>query len=217
MSEEQTTETPAEASASTEQTATAEATEPTPLEQQALDAINALKDAGTEIPDALNAVVKEFRDARKEAGNHRTAKSAEKERADAAEGKLSQVLELLGMTNDDDPDPDALQAAIAEREKAVTAKTVEFDAYRAANKHGANPDALLDSASFLRATSQLDPSSETYKADLESAIKTAVETNPLLAAASPGGGRGRGPAQGPRPTPTNAPTSLEDAFANHYS
>lgn len=198
--------------------------EPTALEQQALDAIQSLKDAGAEIPDALNAVVKEFRDARREAGNHRTAKTAEKERADAAEQKLGEVLKLLGVDDGDgDPDPDQLQSAIADKDKALTAKTVEFDAYRTAAKvtdpqrapHGVNPDALLDSASFLAKAAMLDPTSDSYKTDLESAIKNAAENNPLLAAASPGGGR-RGPVQGPVNTPTQQPASMEDAFAAHY-
>jgi hypothetical protein len=205
----------------------------TPLEQQALDAINALKDAGTEIPEALQAVVKEFRDARKEAGNHRTAKSAEKERADLAERKLGEVLNLLGVETDGDPDPEALKAAVAERDSklterdaALTAKTVEFDAYRTAKTvtvdkiapAGVNPDALLDSASFLKAAAGLDPNADSYKADLASAIKTAVETNPLLAA-SPGGGRGPGLAQGVRPSaPTNQQSrTLEEAYGAHYN
>lgn len=188
--------------------------EGSPLEQQALDAIEQLKSAGAEIPDALNAVVKEFRDARKEAGNHRTAKTAEQKRADDAETKLGQVLKALGVGEGEEPDPDALKQAVEAKDGELRTRTVELAAYKAASKNGANADALLDSASFLKQAAELDPAADTFSADLESAIKTAVENNPLLAA-SPGGGQG--PAQGPRNSPNQRPKSLQDAVASRYS
>lgn len=187
--------------------------QPSPLEQQAMDAIDALKKTGAEIPEALSAVVKEFRDARKEAGNHRAAKSAEKDRADAAEQRLADVLKALGVDTDDDPDPDALKQAIDAKDAQLRARDVELAAYRAAMKQGANPDALLDSRQFLDTVSKLDPADEKFSASLEDAIKQAVENNPLLAA-SPGGGRG--PMQGPTPTPNQRPTSLGEAVAARY-
>ncbi|NED96453.1 hypothetical protein G1H11_14175 [Phytoactinopolyspora alkaliphila] len=193
--------------------------DPTPLEQQALDAIASLKAAGAQIPDALNAVVKEFRDARKEAGNHRTAKTAEKQRADAAEAQLSAVLKALGVDGDDPPDADQLQAALTDTKSEAKQSRIELAAYKAAAKpKGDRPavdaDALLDSATFLKSLSKLDPSSDTFEADLESAIKTAADNNPLLVA-PPGGGR-RGPGQGPRQTPESRPKSMNEAIAARY-
>jgi hypothetical protein len=183
--------------------------DPSPLEQQAVDAITALKDAGAEIPKALETVVKEFRDDRREAANHRGAKTAEKQRADDAEAKLTQVLQALGVKDGEDPpDPDALAKTVADRDDQLRKNTVEFAAYKAATRLGADPDALLDSRTFLAKLEKLDPSSDTYTADLESAVNEAKESNPKLSASHT---PRSGPAQGARQTTGGIDSQIAEA------
>jgi hypothetical protein len=184
-----------------------------------------LDDKTKRVVAAIREDFKEERSKRQAAQQEAAAARAE---AEQARTELARDIgKALGLVTDDpeeSPDPDVLQQAIAERDAKISAKTVELDAFRAAGRFkdpkiapdGVNPDALLDSRTFLEKAASLDPTSDTYSADLESAIKTAVESNPLLAA-SPGGGHRGGPAQGPRPTPTQQPASLEDAFAAHYT
>ena len=62
---------------------------------------------------------------------------------------------------------------------------VELAVYRSAGKHGGDPDALLDSRGFARAIADLDPSSASFAADMEKAVKDAVEANPKLAVVKP--------------------------------
>jgi hypothetical protein len=174
-----------------------------------VDAITALKDAGAEIPKALETVVKEFRDARREAANHRGAKTAEKQRADDAEAKLTQVLQALGVKDGEDPpDPDALAKTVADRDDQLRKNTVEFAAYKAATRLGADPDALLDSRTFLAKLEKLDPSSDTYTADLESAVNEAKESNPKLSASHT---PRSGPAQGARQTTGGIDSQIAEA------
>jgi hypothetical protein len=192
------------------------APEPTPLEQQASAAIDELRKAGAQIPDALAAAVKEFRDARKEAADHRGKTKAERDRADAAEAKLGEILKAAGLEPGDEPKPDELKSRLDASDGQLRQARIELAAYKSAGKHGANPDALLDSATFLKKLSGLDPDKDGFDADLESAIKAAVEANSTLKAL-PGGGQARGPAQGPRQTPKSRPRTLEEAAQARYS
>lgn len=62
---------------------------------------------------------------------------------------------------------------------------VELAVYKTAGKHGGDPDALLDSRGFANAIAKLDPASDSFTADVEKAVKAAVEANPKLAAQKP--------------------------------
>lgn len=171
-------------------------------------------DSKGDLPDWAQ---KELKRARDDAAKYRTQLRDVQSKQEQTDGVLQGIAKALGLEDGDEPedgpDPESLQQAISQRDQTINAKTVELDAYKQAGKNGANPDALLDSASFLAKAAELDPSSDTYQADLASAIETAVENNPLLAA-SPGGGQG--PAQGPRNTPPKQAGTLEEAFSAVY-
>ncbi|MEU3432363.1 hypothetical protein [Streptomyces sp. NPDC006863] len=70
---------------------------------------------------------------------------------------------------------------------------VELAVYKTAQKHGGDPDALLDSRSFANAIEKLDPSAADFDEQVGKAVKTAVDSNKKLAA--------KAPKQEPEPTP----------------
>lgn len=101
---------------------------------------------------------------------------------------LDQIAETLGLkTKDEDPKAVAeqLTAKLGETETELRTARVELAVYKAAGKHGGDADALLDSRSFLRAVADLDPSADDFGDAVAEAIKTAVKSNPKLAAAPP--------------------------------
>lgn len=131
----------------------------------------------------------------------REAEKKAKERAQAAEAKHQSALDAIAVALGLKPDPKAdpaelVKAAAAERDKAMNQakqQAVELAVYRSAGKAGADPDALLDSRTFLRQVEDLDPTATDFADKIGEAIKKAVETNPKLAA---GGNQGsQGPAR----------------------
>jgi hypothetical protein len=78
--------------------------------------------------------------------------------------------------------PEQIAQKAQQSDQAAREATVKLGVFQAASKHGADPDALLDSASFVRAISKLDPAADTFAANVESAIKKAVEASPRLKA-----------------------------------
>jgi len=70
--------------------------------------------------------------------------------------------------------------ALADRDAQLRSLRVEQAAERAARAAGVEAEALLDSRTFRATVDKLDPSSETFKADLASAIEAAVAANPKL-------------------------------------
>lgn len=153
---------------------------PKPAEPAGTPADDTGQNKAAEAKTFDEAYVKQLRD---EAAKHRTTAAATK----AEQDKLAKILADIGKALNPDAegeqaDPAKLTQQLAEREQALTRERVENAAYRAAARAGANPDALLDSRAFLTAVHKLDPTADTFTADLESAIKTAVETNPQLKA-----------------------------------
>ena len=57
---------------------------------------------------------------------------------------------------------------------------VELQLLRQAAKHGANPELLADSRSFMSAIAKLDPTSDDFASELGEAIKNAVDKNPAF-------------------------------------
>lgn len=72
-------------------------------------------------------------------------------------------------------DPKALAAQLAEAQQAATDARRELAVHRLAAQHGADPAALADSASFLRAIRSLDPADDDA---IAAAIRQAVEAHP---------------------------------------
>ncbi|NUO36443.1 MAG: hypothetical protein HOQ27_15440 [Dermatophilaceae bacterium] len=123
-------------------------------------------------------------------------KALERQIADlqaAQQQQLDALAKALGLKSDDTPpDPAKLTEQLTAEQTRAREAAVQLAVYRNASEHGANPDALLDSASFLRAVTDVDP---TDAKAVGEAIKAAVEANPRLAA------DGTKP-RTPRPDPT---------------
>lgn len=154
-------------------------------------------------PEAAQAMIKELR---RENGNHRTAKKAAEDAAsgagDQAKNELVQELgKTLGLidTGDDGaktPSAEELTQSITSEQEAHKATKVELAVYRSASKHQADPDALLDSRSFLAEATKLDPSSDEFGTKITEAIKSAVNQNPKLKLAGQAPGRSGGQVNG---------------------
>jgi hypothetical protein len=142
-----------------------------------------------------------IRDTRQEAATHRTKANDLQTQHQAS---LDAIAKALGLKPDDDPAAAAKTAAErAERaETEAKAAKVENAVLRMAAKHGALPEALTDSRSFMAKLAGIDPAADDFSAKVEAAIKEAVEANPALKGATPAvPARSGGPVGGGTPAP----------------
>jgi hypothetical protein len=144
--------------------------------------------------------------------NLRNDNSALKEKFTSQDKVLRALAEKAGIDVDGKPDPDKLLADISSRDERLKKTRIENAVLKVAPKHGADLDALLDSRTFLSELAELDPADKTFQANVEKAIKSAVEKNPRLKAqqgqtttqtqqqapAAPSGGDFNGSPQGQR-------------------
>lgn len=130
------------------------------------------------------------------------SKSREQARAAAAEEarvKLTQdIAKALGLADDKAADPATLQRQIAELQSANLERDRELAIYRAALAPGLNVDAgrLLDSRSFMRAMSDVDPNADGAAEAITDRIKRAVSSDPSLQLRQVSGGGSVGHAGG---------------------
>jgi len=126
----------------------------------------------------------------------REAEKKAKANQKAADERLAAILRAAGLTPDGKEDPaEQLKAARESADKATARArqtAVELAVYKSAGKAGADPDAVLDSRSFLTAVADLDPEDSDFADKITDAIKTAVKNNPKLAAGTAGQGSGAG-------------------------
>ncbi|MFD8839852.1 hypothetical protein [Streptomyces griseofuscus] len=177
--------------------------------------------------------------------------AAEKAKREAAEQKAQQdqadfMKKLAGIFGVDTgeekpPTPEELAKQLDEargetkesRDQARQTQ-VELAVYKSAGKHGGDPDALLDSRGFANAIAKLDPAADSFAADVEAAVKQAVEANPKLAAkapepakpqvpaggapmsGAPGGKKQLGAADAERMTPEQITKAVEEGRFNAY-
>lgn len=179
MPEQQTTE------ATTEAAQTAATTDTTATEQQTTEAqTTATVESIAQLPqwaqDKIAALNRE---------NASTRVNAKQAAADEARNEL---LQKLGLTKDgaDKPDPDALAKDLTTAREQARQTAIDLAVYRSAGANGANPDALLDSASFLAKVRTLDPTGADFTTQVTDAIKTAVAANQTLKAARAAGASG---------------------------
>lgn len=132
-------------------------------------------------PEALKAEIARLR--RENAADRTNAKQAA---ADEARKELArEVGKALGLVQDDgdDPDPEKLAQETEQLRTETRVARIELAVYRGASKHQGDPDALLDSRTFLEKVAALDPKAEDFTSKIDAAIKDAVEKNPKLKAA----------------------------------
>ncbi|MGY4988906.1 hypothetical protein [Streptomyces nigrescens] len=153
-----------------------------------------------------------------EARQRATEQSERAEQLQAALDAVHQALNPDG--GEGGQDPAQLAAQVADRDKQLAdvgaqlrTAQVELAAHRAADEHGARADRLLNSRAFLDSVAALDPSGPKFEQQLGAAIKGAVDADPDLYRAAPGGPpRGGAEFNGP-PSADQRPKSLHDAVA----
>lgn len=118
--------------------------------------------------------------------NLRTEVEQERTKRTSLETQFSDFMgkfgQLFGSGEQKQLTPEQIAQKAQESDQKARDATVKLAVFQTAGKHGADPDALLDSASFVRAISKLDPAADTFAANVDSAIKTAVESNARLKA-----------------------------------
>jgi len=119
-------------------------------------------------------------------------------KAKDSQTKLEAVLKAAGIIADDDPVA-AAQKAAEQRDAAIAqvqSMQRENAIIRLAGKAGANADALTDSLSFRNAVDAIDPAAPDFSAQVELAIKTAVDANPNFRTSAVAPERSGGPVGG---------------------
>jgi len=164
---------------------------------------------------------------------------AEQDQADL----LKKVAAAFGLDTGEEkpPTPEELAQQLAEQRDRTKASDdrarqtqVELAVYKSATTHGGDPDALLDSRGFTQTIASLDPTSASFAADVEQAVKKAVEANPKLAVhkpaepkpavpaggapmgGAPGGQRQLGAEDVARMTPEQISKAVTEGRLTHY-
>lgn len=139
-----------------------------------------------DLPDWAQKLI---RDTRNEAANHRTkATTAEK----AAQEQLDNIAKALGLKKDGTLTAEQLAEKLNSADGKAKSALTELAVHRAANKNGADPEALLDSRGFLAKLTDLDPTADDFGSKVEAAIKDAVKDNPKLKVQAAGAGKSGG-------------------------
>ncbi|WP_345486038.1 hypothetical protein, partial [Planotetraspora phitsanulokensis] len=120
----------------------------------------------------------------------------------AAQADFAQKIgKALGLISDEEEKPVDPQTVIdtLTSERDTTAKErdsekerhrralIELAVHRASTKAGADPDALLDSRSFVKSVREMNPDDENFSTQLSDAIALAMENNPKFQAATQAG------------------------------
>lgn len=225
-----------------EQAPQAETTPPAdpPSQEQEPERVNPDARRVDELPNWAQKLIK---DARKEAGDYRTRLANAQKAADEATAKqgpsqeeiaaqvradfaqqIGKALGIITPEEDKQIDPQqVIETLTSERDQTAAERDkerdrhrralVELAVHRASIRLGADPDALLDSRSFLKAVREMDPDAEDFSTQLTEAIQTAVENNPKFKAAAQAGPPARSGGEftgGPGGRNPNAEPSIDD-------
>ena len=135
---------------------------------------------GDNLPDDPAALKAEIARLRRENGADRT--NAKQAAADEARQQIAQdIAKALGLTGTDTPpDPAELTAQVQAAQQAARQSAIELAVFRGAAAHQGDPNALLDSRTFLAKVADLDPASAEFTTQVDAAIKAAVTDNPKL-------------------------------------
>lgn len=157
-------------------------------QQQADTTTTGQTQTGDDVPDErTRKLIDDVRgDFKKEREKRQAAEAKAKTAGEEARADLAkQFGKILGLVEDDaPPNPDDLLQQLSGKDSELRQSRVELALYRTAGPAGADAEALLDSRRFMAQVDKLDPASDTFSADLASAIKAAVEADPKLATAT---------------------------------
>ncbi|MFF1790757.1 hypothetical protein ACFVX9_30370 [Kitasatospora sp. NPDC058243] len=159
---------------------------------------------------------------RNEAAKARVAKQTAAEQATT---DLTQKLaRALGLVQDDTPpDPAELTkkietqtGRIGQLEQELRTRQVELAVHAAAVRQQAKPELLLDSRSFAKTLTALDPAAADFTTQLDAAIKAAVDANQNLRSVPQAGRSGADLTGGTGEATKTRPTTLGAAIRGHY-
>lgn len=167
---------------------------------------------------------------RREAGDHRTGKTAAEQQAQQAQERLNAMLKAAGFNPDgtEDIDPEKATAQLAERlemaQNALWTYGVKSAMEGLGPATGANVPLVYDSQSFRDTLDDLldgDPSTPEFRTVLEAKMREFVAANPAYAAQSGGTPTGTAPrpdpSQGTRGGAAPYDGNLTKAIAQHYA
>lgn len=145
--------------------------------------------AAEKVADLPPWAQKLIKDARKGEGDYRKRAQEETAARQTTEEKLQTFLDgfarVMGLSSDEapePPDPERLTKELTSAQEQHRATQVELAVFRRAAEYEGDPDALLDSRSFLKKVHGLDPSSGDFQEQVATAIRDAVTANPKLKA-----------------------------------
>jgi hypothetical protein len=179
----------------------------------------------SKLPKEVQDIVKKYRKEAAEANGKAREEARTKAAEEATKAVTAKIAEALGLTSKETKDltPEQLQKKLEESTSTATAaqaaakqKDIELAVYRSASKAGGDPDALLDSRSFLAKVQALDPSSDKFNDDVTKAIKDAVKENSKLKLQAGAGSSSADHGGAGGDTGTTKPKSLTDAVGGHY-
>lgn len=124
---------------------------------------------------------KELEKARGEAARYRTERNSDRTERERYAEQIKAINKALGIESDE-PDVEGLQKTLAEREIELRTLKVENAFTRSAKTHEADEELTLAVLTRNGVIAGLDPSSSDFTAQLDAAVKTAVEANPKLKA-----------------------------------
>ena len=128
----------------------------------------------------------------------------------ASEARMKAVAQALGL-GDETPDPVKLQAALTAKDSELRQLRTEGKVRSLASKLTADAEALLDSRSFVKAISELDPTAADFEASVSTAMADALAANPKLKIAAPGAPRGGAEIAPAGPVKTFSRAQLKDS------
>lgn len=130
-------------------------------------------------PEALS---KELQKARRQAAKYRTERNSERQRIQALEDQNKAILQALGVTSDEDDDPEARAEALQRENRRLRARQTFNAAARAA---GADEDLTWGYLLARGEIDSLDPDSDDFDETVQATIDSALEAKPSLAVSPP--------------------------------
>jgi hypothetical protein len=146
----------------------------------------------TDDPTELKAIIAGLQKEAASAGGKSRDAARAAAAADAQKELTAKITAALGITPDEKADPAKLTQQIEALTAANTERDRELAIYRTALAPGMGVDVgrLLDSRSFMRAVSSIDPASDTAETDIKAKITDALTSDQTLRARAGGAAGG---------------------------
>ena len=157
-------------------------TEPVDDPDPADDPADDPEPGGDNPPLDAEAMAKELEKARKQAAKYRTERNSERQRIQSLEDQNKAILQALGISSEEDDDPEARVAELQRENRRLRARQ-SFDV--AAREAGADEDLTWGYFLARGEIDALDPDSDDFAETLQASISAALEAKPGLASTPP--------------------------------